>query len=342
MNNGVVNNQTNTNNNQATEQPVLTPMAGVTVAPVSSAPVDATKASQQATNSQNQAPGQQTVPIPPQQSMQPQQPVIIANQDITTDTTNVTNNVVEPKKKKNRLLPLLFLIIIGLGGYIYYMNQNYTNQINQLNYNCTPISSTKKEVELDVDSVLVKGLYKKVETNIREDLAQPEFNDNMRIYLAYRQILEKDKYDTNCQGFSLSTMEPYICDVSDDFVPKGFHEDILIQKIKELYGEKTEIELNNVQLGKVCLVGYQYIPARKEFVQGFCNQQNATSLKVTKNLTKAISTGNTIILTEEVKYHENEGISVPDSLKSGIYYYTFRLDMNYNYVLVSKTYESKY
>lgn len=339
MNNGVVNNQTSTNNNQATEQSVLTPMAGVTVAPVSSAPVDATKAAQQTVNSQNQAPVQQTAPIPSQQSAQPQQPVLIANQG---DTTNTTNNISEPKKRKNRLLPLLFLIIIGLGGYIYYMNQNYTNQINQLNYNCTPITSTKKEIELDVDSVLVKGLYKKVETNIREDLAQPEFNDNMKIYLAYRQILERDKYDTNCQGFSLSAMEPYTCDVSDNFVPKGFHENTLIQKIKELYGEKTEIELTNVQLGNVCLVGYQYIPARKEFVQGFCNQQNATSLKVTKNLTKAISTGNTIILTEEVKYHENEGISVPDSLKSGIYHYTFRLDMNYNYVLVNKTYESKY
>ena len=338
MNNGVVNNQNSTNNNQAIEQPVLTPMAGVTVAPVSSAPVDATKAAQQAVNSQNQAPVQQTVPIPSQQSVQPQQPAIIANQGSIDDT----NNISEPKKRKNILLPLLFLIIIGLGGYIYYMNKNYINQINQLNYNCTPITSTKKEVELDVDSVLVKGLYKKVETNIREDLAQPEFNDNMKIYLAYRQILEKDKYDTNCQGFSLNAMEPYTCDVSNDFVPKGFHENTLIQKIKELYGEKTEIELANVQLGKVCLVGYQYIPARKEFVQGFCNQQNATSLRATKNLTKAISTGNTIILTEEVKYHENEGVSVPASLKSGIYYYTFRLDMNYNYVLVSKTYESKY
>ena len=109
MNNGVVNNQTSTNNNQATEQSVLTPMAGVTVAPVSSAPVDATKAAQQTVNSQNQAPVQQTAPIPSQQSAQPQQPVLIANQG---DTTNTTNNISEPKKRKNRLLPLLFLIII--------------------------------------------------------------------------------------------------------------------------------------------------------------------------------------------------------------------------------------
>ena len=35
-------------------------------------------------------------------------------------------------------------------------------------------------------------------------------------------------------------------------------------------------------------------------------------------------------------------VELPESLKSGNYFYTFRLDMNYNYVLVSKVYEDKY
>ena len=57
---------------------------------------------------------------------------------------------------------------------------------------------------------------------------------------------------------------------------------------------------------------------------------------------KAVSTKNTIIITEEVKYHENEKMELPSSLVSGTYNYTFRLDNNYNYVLVSKTYINKY
>ena len=44
-----------------------------------------------------------------------------------------------------------------------------------------------------VDNVTGDEDIKKVATNIREDIAQPEFNDNMRLYLAYRQILETEK-----------------------------------------------------------------------------------------------------------------------------------------------------
>ena len=48
------------------------------------------------------------------------------------------------------------------------------------------------------------------------------------------------------------------------------------------------------------------------------------------------------MIKEEVKYHENEKISVPEYLRSGYYYYTFKLDSNNNYIYVSKTYSSKY
>ena len=137
-------------------------------------------------------------------------------------------------------------------------------------------------------------------------------------------------------------MEPYTCEVSTKFVPKAFKEETLIHEIKKLYGEETNIPLKNIQLGKSCIVGYQYIEDRGEFVEGYCKQSVATSYKVTKVLKEATSTKNTIVLKEEVKYHENEKLNLPEYLKSGIYTYTFRLDMNYNYVLVSKTYEIKY
>ena len=45
---------------------------------------------------------------------------------------------------------------------------------------------------------------------------------------------------------------------------------------------------------------------------------------------------------EEVKYIETEGLTLPNYLISGIYHYTFRLDLNYNYVLINKSYEEKY
>ena len=234
------------------------------------------------------------------------------------------------------------MIILGLSAYIYYSSKNYNAVIKRIQYECSPVSSSKTEKDLDLNSTLVKNLYSKVSTNIREDLAQPLFNDQMKIYLAYRQILEKDKYDSNCNLFSTTAMEPYVCVESTNFIPKAFKEETLRQEIKVLFGENTNISLQNIQLGSSCIAGYQYIPDRGEFVQGYCNQQSATSYKVTKTLKEAKSTGATIVLTEEVKYHGNEKMTLPDFLKSGIYKYTFRLDMNYNYVFVDKIYEERY
>ena len=43
------------------------------------------------------------------------------------------------------------------------------------------------------------------------------------------------------------------------------------------------------------------------------------------------------MLRERVKYYGSEGLNLPARLVSGTYEYTFKLDMNYNYVYKSKT-----
>ena len=264
-------------------------------------------------------------------------------EDIKEPTPTVDEEEFEEKpKKKFNLSLILLIVLLVLVGYILYSSTIHKKQIQQLNFNCTPVTSYKEEKELDVDSTLVQSLYKKVATSIREDVAQPEWNDNMKLYLAYRQILDSDKYDTNCNMFDDASMEPYTCEVSTTFIPKGFKQEVLILEWKKLFGEDTPITLTNIKLENSCVGGYQYIKEREEFVQGYCAQPTATSYKVTKKLTKAVTYRNTIILTEEVKYQGNEKMELPESLKSGNYFYTFRLDMNYNYVLVSKVYEDKY
>lgn len=252
--------------------------------------------------------------------------------------TNVTK-----KKKGGGLTFILLLICVGLGGYIYYSSNSHKAQIDKLNYNCTPVLASKEETKLDVNSTLVKTLYSKVETNIREDIAQPEFNDNMKLYLAYRQVLDSDKYDSNCNAFSSTAMEPLICDPNNsNFVPKAFKPEKLELAYKKLFGENATFQLANIQLGRSCIGGYQYIESRNEYVQGRCTQQNSTFYTANKKIIEATSSRNRIVLKEEVKYGQSEGVELPSYLKNGYYYYIFRLDLDYNYVLVSKTYESKY
>ena len=274
-------------------------------------------------------------PLPNSVVTQNEQPQQTVNQPIV--------NLPQPKEKKKGISPAILIIFILISGFlIYYLNTNNQKQIAQLRYNCTPITASKEEIKLDVNSTLVQSLYNRFATTIREDLAQPNYNDEWKIYMAYRQILETEKYDSNCNLFSPTAMEPYSCQGNNNFIPKAFKEETLIQRMKELYGENVNIPLRNIQLGQTCFIGYQYIKERGEFVEGQCSQKTATSFKADKKLTEAISTRNTIVLTEEVRYVETEGLTLPSYLKSGTYHYTFRLDLNYNYVLISKTYEEKY
>ena len=275
---------------------------------------------------------------------QTQQPVITQSQPVLTPVPQQVQPQpvqVEKKKKKFNLSLILIVIILGLIGYIYFMNTNYNQTINNIKYNCTPIPNGK-ETKLDVNSTLVKELYSRVQTTIKEDIANPNFDDNLKLYLAYRQIKEKDKYDSNCNSFNNNSMEPFTCEVSTKFVPKAFKEETIIHEIKKLFGDQTNIPLKNIQLGNTCIVGYEYIQERGEFVEGKCSGQNANLFSVEKKITKAISTGNTVTLTEEVKYKPSEKRDLPSYLKNGTYTYVFRLDMNYNYVVISKTYNEKY
>ena len=375
MNNGVNNSQINTNTN-TNSQPSLAPMTGVTVAPVQSVPVDVSLSS----NLTNNVPQQTVAPVNtipnvisptvPSNSnlMEPQMvspsnnisptivpsvassntnnavtPVVIGNAPIM-NPNSIRSNVTIPggenvgsnkEKKKINIFPLLIFCIILLSFLCIYFHISHQKEMEGLRYNCTPLTSSAEEIELDKNSTLVQDLYNKVSTNIREDyVGGVGLTPSMKLYLAYRQILDKDKYDSNCNLFS-STSSSY-------FIPKAFKEETLRQEYKKLFGEGSTLPLDNIQFDRSCLVGYQYISARGEYVEGYCNQKTATSYKVSKEISKATSFRNTIILTEEVKYYETEGVNLPTYLKSGTYVYTFRLDMNYNYVLVSKNYEGKY
>lgn len=274
---------------------------------------------------------------------QTQQPVITQSQPVLTQIPQQEPQPVqvEKKKKKINLSLILIVIILLLGGYIFFINTNYNQTINNIKYNCTPIPNGKEKT-LDLDSTLVKELYSRVQTTVKEDIANPNFDDNLKLYLAYRQIKEKDKYDSNCNLFNNNSMEPFTCEVSTKFVPKAFKEETLRHEIKKLFGDQTNIPLKNIQLASTCIVGYQYIQERGEFVEGKCTGQNANLFSAEKKITKAISTGNTVTLTEEVKYKPSEKRDLPDYLKNGTYTYVFRLDMNYNYVVISKTYNEKY
>ena len=269
-----------------------------------------------------------------------QQPVSTATPVATSNPLENTNasQVVQPKvkTKKPYLTVLLLLVISGLCFTIYYINNLHQQEIDKLNYECTPVSTTGETKELDLTSTIVQDLYSKVKTNIREDLANIELNDEMKLYLAYRQVPTGKVYSSNCNYYNDTKMYGYSCQESLEFTPTAFNEEDLLIEVKKLFGETTILNHDDIQLGNSCIGGYQYIADRGEYVEGECSQLATTTFKVDKTLEKATSTESTIVLYEKVKYYGAEGKELPEKLVSGTYKYTFRLDSNYNYAYISK------
>lgn len=331
---------------------------GVKVAMPSSAPVDATSGDVGAANSVGiSALNNQQVSVNPTTNISVVNNTDVSSTNTVSDVNNVSGtNVVsndknavisnvdssvnaptkKQKKKNGGIKFLLFLILVLIGG-IAFLWRYHESQMLVMKEKCTPVSTSGESKKLDLKSTIVKDLYSKVYTTIREDVGQSELNDELKLYLAFRQIPNNAFYDSNCNLFVSAGIEPFVCEESSSFRPKAFKVDTLQLEVKKLFGDDVNIANQNIQLGNSCMGGYEYIAERGEYVEGFCKSSAVTMFRADKKLISATSTENTIVLRENVKYYGSEGVLLPERLVSGIYEYTFKLDVNYNYIYMSKT-----
>ena len=247
------------------------------------------------------------------------------------------NNTNKNKSKKSIFTILLIFVIIGLSVYIYYTDTMYKNQINEIKYSCTPLASQSELTQLNIESDTVKKLYSIISTNIEEDLADNQLDEQMKLYLALRQVPNnKINNRSNCNLFNITSMIPYTCD-DKVFTPRAIKEEDLMLEVRKLFGESTIIQNQNIHPG-YCVGGYQYIKERGEYVEGICSRPSVVSANVNKTLIKATTQQGYIKLYEKVEYRY---INQDDKerLKSGTYVYTFKLDKNYNFIYLSKEYE---
>ena len=253
-------------------------------------------------------------------------------EEVTTEPT--------PKKMRLTITPFLLAIIIGLIIGIIYVNNDKNNTIEQLRQENIVIDTDDKEVDLDINSTIVKDLYTKVATTVKEDLADPYLDEDMKRYLALRQVSSYNKYDSNCNLFNQSSMFNIICNEKTE-KPTAFKEENLQLELKKLFGEGTQIPNANIQLGRQCVGEYQYIAERGEYVKGQCTKNNAITFRVDKKITRATKINDEIYIEEEVRYISGEKGEIPESLKDGIYTHRFKLDTNFNYAYISKEYRPK-
>lgn len=328
-----------------TEQPTntLAGSPGVIVAPISNEPMDASSKDKGRVNgvvrdaTEVQQTLSQTTRINPT-VVAPKVNVMSDSVESSVEEKSLPDyNELPPKKshKSSVMIVFLILVIAGLGFYIY---QDYMKDLAK--GECSPLVASDNTVrELDLNSSIVQELYDKVKTTIREDVAYHNFDDTFKLYLAYRQIPSSDIYDSHCNLFDNNSMSNFSCDDTLSFVPKAFKVETLEREVRKLFGESVTIENQNIVLGNSCFGGFQYIPERGEYVQGYCGQVPTTNYNVDKELISATVQGDTIILKENVRYYSGQGIS-GDQLQNGVYVHTFKLDNNYHYAYVDRTIEA--
>ena len=258
-------------------------------------------------------------------------------QTVPVQNQQVPKKQVKQKKSHKKGL-FIFLLIVIIGCMGYYI---YTDYQKDLRNKCSPLVTGKdNKVTLDLDSTIVQDLYQKVKTDINEDIAGTELDDNMKLYLSYRQIPTHEIFESNCNLFNNNSMQSIKCTKNSSFVPMAFKEETLQREVKKLFGEETEIENANIRLGNSCLGGFQYIKERGEYVSGECSGNLSTIYKADKKLLEAYAYNDTVVLREKVRYYGSENVDI-SRLKNGVYVYTFKLDNNYNYAYISKEFEEK-
>ena len=351
MNNGVNNSELkiepvdNTQASQPTETPKPAEQqslgSNVKIAPVQPMYDENGKVIEQPEPAAKPAPAQ-TAPRPeitqPTPTVPGEPPQIQIKEENKTEETQQEQT---KQKKRLSLTPLFLIIIVALIGGILYIKNDKEQIINQLKYQNIVIDTNEEKVQLEKNSTLVQDLYHKVATSVKEDWANPNLDDEMRRYLAFRQINSNMFYDSHCDLFDQNKIYNYTCD-NKDFKPKAFKEEMLQIELKKLFGENSKIENGNIQLGRQCIGGYEYIAERGEYVQGQCIENNAITIDVKKEITEAYRINDEIYIVEETKYISGNKGDIPETLKDGIYTYTFKLDTNLNYAYISKTYKTKY
>lgn len=253
------------------------------------------------------------------------------------DDPNEKGSTIVYQKVSNKATPLLLIVIMLLAGACYYWYQTDINRKNYYEHNYSPINSGDT-IELGLDSTLVTQLYSMVKTSATEDYGNPNFDNNLKIYLAFRNLSHSAFYESNCNLFD-NSMVNFACFEDDSFRPDAFKDTSLSNMLNVMFGQNHGIAHQNITVGGTCLGGYEYIASRGEYVKGKCTRETLLTVSADKKLTKATSTGDKIYLTENVRYFTNNGQDNPDSLKDGNYVYTFRLDENFNYIYESREYK---
>ena len=141
------------------------------------------------------------------------------------------------KKVSNKATPLLLIVILLLAGACFYWYKTDASRRDYYENHYSPINSGDT-IELELDSPLVTQLYTMVRTTATEDFGNPNFDNNLKRYLAYRNLSHNSFYESNCNLFD-NSMVNFACFEDDSFIV-GRKTTLMFGKIMEVFEYKYD------------------------------------------------------------------------------------------------------
>lgn len=271
--------------------------------------------------------------------LQTQNMVIPSN----TGVQNNTNDKKMKKKKKNGNSPILILIIIILLGVIaYFVYNDYFAPKEEVD----PIKELERKRSININSLLVQQLYSYVnldgcgnQINFFYGSGAPvelkDLTPEQKIYLAYRQLLNKDIRKEYCSTYSKALHkndkmgiwycgEEYLNSKSETFNDEKsltyiIDGDVLKRQVEKMFGKGS---YKATTFTTASSLRYLYDQSTSSYIyQTFYGGDSCKGY--TNKLDSAYRKGNDVTIVVKVVNNEKKNITM--------FYYTFRESDDGNY-----------
>lgn len=272
----------------------------------------------------------------------------------------------EKNRSTGKTVAIIILAVLLLGAVSYIGYDKFLVNEKSVSSN-EKKSENSKEVELDIDSRLVKSLYNKVSTgesskeeancnynymygydydsNSYKDFYVDKATEEQKMEILSLQLNSAKMDSSLCSEISIpdkmndDTGEYFSeCSVNKDGVQSYYNKSDIEILYKNLYGKDATLDTSNsIYEGPIRVHTYKYIDNLDKYIQ-YSHETGGTCgpIGMYGTITKAIKTADSIKIYEKVTIIDGE----KNTTTNQNYIYTFKLDSDGMYNYVSRVKES--
>ncbi len=275
------------------------------------------------------------------QQLQIQNIGVPSNSDVGNQTT-IKNGKTKREKKNGNSSILIFIIVLLMAAIGYFVYNDYFAPKEEID----PVKELERKRSINVNSLLVQQLYSYVnldgcgnQINFFYGSGAPvelkDLTDEQKIYLAYRQLLNRDIRKEYCSTYSKALHkndkmgiwycgEEYLNSKADNFNDENsityiIDEDILKRQVEKMFG-KGSYKATTFTIATS--LRYLYDQSTSSYIyQTFYGGDSCKGY--TNKLDSAYRKGNDVTIVVKVVNNEKKNITM--------FYYTFRESDDGNY-----------